>query len=183
MRFLLLALLTACAGDVPDTDIDPDSDTSADTDTDTDPAPATDLLGRWTVPDFDVLPGQADRLWCADAEVGDYEDETWRHNGEPVTCHEGSVGGCFNDLEFFEDGTVIRWVMYGADGPCPFDGVSHQVIAWEPWGTWSLVSTDGTTDTYEVDGVSWSVRELGDGMTLAVQAPGADFSLVEGARF
>jgi hypothetical protein len=187
MRVLTLVLLFFGCGedDQPtDSDVDPEdtADTGTDTGTDTDDPtwePVVDMTGRWIVPDLAVLPGQDGPQWCEFAEVGDYRDETWAHNGEPVECHEGSVGGCRQDLEFGADGTVRRWVQYSADGPCPFNGVSQFVRAWEPWGTWKFAAAD----RLEVNGRAWVAQPL-NAQIVNFQVDGMkDFSLSRGARF
>jgi len=178
-RLIMILLLTACAAEPGDTGPADTADTSDTADTGTQADPAVDLTGRWTVPDGTALPSQADTLWCTDAQVGDYNDEMWFDLDQPVTCFENTPGGCRNDLEFDADGKALRHVRYGADGPCPFDGVSNSVVAWEPWGAWSLTSTDGETDVYQVDGREWTVYALGD--FIVVNSPGVrEFTLSPG---
>lgn len=182
MRWMiLLVALVAC--DDGGTDTDTDTDTAADTDTDTDTAavePAIDLEGRWQVPLASTLPSQADQFWCVGVEVGDYNDETWLELGAPVECYEGTGSGCINDLEFNNDGTVTRHVRYSARGPCPYDGITRSVIAWESWGSWGFVSTDAGVDTYDVNGMTWEVRALGDGSSIVIEGDGQTVTLSPG---
>lgn len=180
---VMLCVLVACGGpgdtDEPagvDTDVG-NTDTDTDTDTHTQ---RIDLTGRWIVPFGDVLPGQTDRLWCVDDELGDYNDETWLELGTPVECYEGTPSGCANDLEFLDDGTVRRHVRYAADGPCPYDGITRSVIAWEGWGAWSFEGNSDDADVFMVNGIEWVVRPLGDGSTIVVEGGGASFSLSPG---
>ncbi|MGB1276185.1 MAG: hypothetical protein ACPG77_10585 [Nannocystaceae bacterium] len=175
---LILMALLGCNGDTVDT-----ADTSADTDTDTDTdtEPAVDLVGRWIVPNGEPLPGMLDQFWCADAEPGDYEDEVWEETGLPAECWEEGVGRCRHDVEFLENGTAQRHVAFEVRGPCPYDGIQRTVIGFENLGDWSLTSTDGTIDVYDVGGEQWTVEKLG--ALVVVRGGGHEVSMSEGSSF